>query len=257
MKPAIVSSDATAELRQPLLFERAGKLHNQLKQLSTDQIARLMSVSPALAAKTRTLIHDWDSHTSAQRSAIDSFIGDIYSGLQVPEWNQADRHYADKTLRILSGLYGILRPLDGVMPYRLEMGYRLTGKIDHRLFANLYDFWKDEVAATLPDNGPIINLAAVEYSKLVLPYVDSSRVVTPVFRTIHPKTQQPTFVVVHAKIARGAFAGWLIRQRITRLSDLSAFDDIGYRYDAAASTPLAPVFVCQTFGGLGLSLRLK
>ncbi len=211
-----------------------------------------MQISPKLAATTYSLITEWNTDPSQQRIAIDSFKGDIYSGLQVPQWSEADRQYANKTLRILSGLYGILRPLDDIYPYRFEMGYKLPG--DPK--TNLYEFWGDAVAKTLPEDGPIINLSAVEYSKVITPYVDQARVITPRFLTINPTTSEPTFVVVHAKIARGAFASWLITKRITDTEQLHAFKDLGYDYDQGLSTPQEPVFICKEFGGLGLSIRL-
>jgi cytoplasmic iron level regulating protein YaaA (DUF328/UPF0246 family) len=102
-----------------------------------------------------------------------------------------------------------------------------------------------------------VNLAAGEYSKTVTGHISPDRVVTPKFLTIHPKTGQPTFVVVHAKIARGAFARWLVTSRIKDTdSALAGFGDIGYRYDEKLSSPNEPTFVCEEFGGKGLSVRL-
>ena len=139
------------------------------------------------------------------------------------------------------------------MPYRLEMGYRLNGNG----FKNLYDFWRDKLAKTLPTSGKIINVSADEYTKAILPYVDKNRVITPKFLTVSPKTGVPTFVVVHAKIARGAFANWLIKQKAEDSLDLKKFDDLGYKYSKELSTHQQPVYVCQIFGGIGLSVRLK
>jgi cytoplasmic iron level regulating protein YaaA (DUF328/UPF0246 family) len=238
---------------KPLLLPRAIELANYCRSLSPRQIAKVMAISPALASKTHQLIASWTPVVSQQSPAIDTFLGDIYSGLQVDSWSDADRDYANATLRILSGLYGILRPNDGIYPYRLEMAYKLPNK----KYTNLYTFWGESIANTLPKAGSIINLSAVEYSKTILPYVEPSRVTTPNFLTINPKTNEPIFVVVHAKIARGAFASWLIRKRITKSSDLSKFGEIGYTYHKALSTPRQPVFVCKEFGGKGLSVRLK
>src|SRR5690606_10333635 len=167
--------------------------------------------------------------------------GDIYSGLQVASWSEADRVYAHKHLIILSGLYGALRACDGIMPYRLEMGYKLPGG------ESMYVFWGDKLARIIqPETKYLINLSAAEYTKALLPYARTS-VITPKFMTISPRTSVPTFVTVHAKIARGAFAGWLIRERIDTPQDMHAFGDLGYSYDANSSTPEQPVFVCQKF----------
>jgi cytoplasmic iron level regulating protein YaaA (DUF328/UPF0246 family) len=245
--------DGTAALYGPALLDKAGPLAAYIQSLSSSQLMRCMHLSPGLAEKTYELFQNWNLAPERQRPAIDSFIGDIYSGLQVPTWSVKDREYAHDTLRILSGLYGIVRPLDGVFPYRLEMGYILP----EQQFENLYRYWDEAIVRTLPASGSLINLAAIEYSKVVTPYVDPSRITTPAFLTRNPKTNEPTFVVVHAKIARGAFAAWLIKQHITDQSQLETFSELGYVYDRGLSQPQAPVFVCDSFGGLGLSVRLK
>lgn len=238
--------------RAPALLDRAVRLDAYLKTLPAPTLARVMSLSADLAAKTGDLIAAWTPAPADQSLALDSFAGDIYSGLHANDLSPADRDYADRVLFILSGLYGVIRPYDGISPYRLEMGYRLPDPA----FSNLYAFWSRAVADCLPREGPVVNLSATEYSQVVAPYVDNSRVASPRFLTVNPKTGQPAFVVVHAKIARGAFARWLITQRVENLSALPEFADLGYRYDPALSTPASPVFVCQEFGGKGLSIRL-
>jgi cytoplasmic iron level regulating protein YaaA (DUF328/UPF0246 family) len=241
----------------PALVDRAEELVAFLRTLSARRLAAIMKVSIELAEKTREQYAAWSTKADRQAPAAATFVGDIYSGLRVDSFTAADRAYADKRLRILSGLYGILRPFDGISPYRLEMGYRLPpGR-----YASLYRFWDSSLAALLPASGRIVNLAANEYSRAVLPYVDPDRVVTPRFLTFDPATREPRFVVVHAKIARGAFARWLVKERVTgRAADAAAavrgFADIGYRYDPTLSTQTEPTFVCREFGGKGLSVRL-
>lgn len=241
---------ASAQLRQPTFIKEAGQLGDRLKALSAAEIEKVMHVSSSLAAKTKETIDAWNASAS-MTPAIDSFIGDIYSGLRAGELSQADRDYADATLWILSGLYGFLRPYDGIRPYRLEMGYKLPGT------GNLYDFWSDKIARQLPKRGTVVNVSSVEYTKAVLPFIDPERVVTPNFLTVNPKTGEPGFTAVHAKIARGAFARWLITTRITDPQRFSEFSDLGYAYDEPRSTPKEPVFICQKFEGLGLSIRLQ
>lgn len=237
----------------PVLLDRAEELIGYLRTLSTSQLAKVMTLSADLAEKTRDQYARWGTAAEQQGPAAASFVGDIYSGLRIDSFSAADRRYADAHLRILSGLYGILRPFDGISPYRLEMGYRLPpGR-----YANLYKFWGNAIAEQLPASGRIVNLAAGEYSRTVTSYVDADRVVTPKFLTVHPTTKQPKFVVVHAKIARGAFARWLVTARVKdTAADVCGFSDIGYAYDEESSTPAEPVFVCQEFGGKGLSVRL-
>ncbi|MBA3679350.1 YaaA family protein [Candidatus Saccharibacteria bacterium] len=240
-------------MSQPKLLQKAIVLDMYLKTLSVSQIVQSMRVSSLLAEKTRTLIAEWSVLKGKQNPAVDSFLGDIFSGLQVESWSVRDREYANNTLKILSGLYGILRPLDGIYPYRLEMGYKLPNK----KFANLYTYWGESIAATLPKTGLIINLSAIEYTKTITPLIDNSRMITPSFLTISPKTSEPTFVTVHTKIARGAFAHWLITNRITEPKDFATFTALGYQYSNVLSKENMPVFVCKNFEGKGLSVRLS
>lgn len=237
-------SAGTAPTGTPVLLDRATELVERLRRLTPAQLATAMTISADLAARTKAQYDEWSPEPVA--AAAETFVGDIYSGLRVDSLRPADRRYADTHLRILSGLYGILRPFDGIAPYRLEMGYRLPD-------LNLYQFWGGTIAEQLPATGQIVNLAAVEYSKTVTKYVAADRVVTPKFLTVDPGTGQPKFVVVHAKIARGAFARWLVTERA---DDLTKFDDIGYAYDESLSSEREPVFVCAEFGGKGLSVRL-
>jgi uncharacterized protein len=240
----------------PVLVDRAEELVAFLRTLSAQRLAKIMKVSADLGARTREQYAAWSTKADRQAPAAATFVGDIYSGLRVDSFTAKDRAYADTHLRILSGLYGILRPFDGISPYRLEMGYRLPpGR-----YASLYRFWGTSIAEQLPASGRIVNLAANEYSKAVLPHVDPARVVAPRFLTLD-QASRPKFVVVHAKIARGAFAHWLIKERVSGRATgadaaIHGFADIGYRYDPALSTPGEPTYVCREFGGKGLSVRL-
>lgn len=250
MRPAV--TDNKEILSRPILMDKTKELADYLKTLSVHDIEKSMKVSNKLAQTTKELLADWTDDPLRQRAAIDSFLGDIYSGLQVANLSADDRKYANEHVRILSGLYGILKPLDGIYPYRFEMGYKVP---DNR-YANLYTFWDRSIVDTLPENDTIVDLSAVEYGKTVTNFVEITRIVTPRFLTISPKTGEPIFVVVHAKIARGAFAGWMIRNAIEDIEKLKEFAEIGYEYNEVLSTPKVPVFVCREFKGLGLSVRL-
>lgn len=242
-----------AHVQQPPLIKEATELATYVQSLTPKILQKSMHISLPLAEKTAQAYQEWNTQPERQSPAIDSFLGDIYSGLQASKLALQDRQYANEHLFILSGLYGVLRPLDGIMPYRLEMAYKLPNEP----FNNLYKFWGDTIVKQLPISDRIVNLAAVEYSKTVLPYLgDSCRVITPRFLTINPKSNEPTFVVVHAKVARGAFAHWLIKNRITDVAQLTNFAELNYAYSPKLSTPDEPVFICKTFGGLGLSIRL-
>lgn len=248
MRPA---EPVNAPYQQPALLTQAAELAAYLRTLTTDELQACMHVSAAKAEQTHRLLAGWTDAPSLQRPAIDAFLGDIYSGLQVQTFTQADRTYANDHLLILSGLYGGLRALDSIHPYRLEMGY----KVPSDAYKNLYAFWGTRIADLVPADTTVINLSAVEYTKALLPHI-ANQVITPKFLTINPTTKQPAFVTVHAKIARGAFAHWLIKGRIDSFERLKDFTELGYVYDAAASTPEQPVFVCRQFKGLGLSVRL-
>ena len=236
-------------LNTPLFQDEAEQLAKLWRRTSAKDIQRLMQVSSAKSAEVKQRYASWSTESEAQLPAIDAFRGDIYSGLQVATWQEADRTYAQEHLLILSGLYGALWACDGIRPYRLEMGYRLpNGK-------SMYDFWGNKLAqAITPETTHIVNLSAVEYTKALLPCV-KQEVITPKFMTISPKNGEPTFVTVHAKIARGAFARWMITNRIDDVDRLREFAELEYRYDAELSTPEQPVFVCKTFKGIGLSVR--
>lgn len=235
----------------PLLLHDAETLVDHVRKLSVQDIMHVMHVSETLAAKTKEQFEVWRPRLKGSAPAIEAFVGDIYSGLQAQSFTKQDREYAQQHLRILSGLYGILRPNDGVYPYRFEMGY--TFKVAN--YKNPYEFWGKKLAKTISPEQIVVDVTAVEYSKAILPHL-SNTVVTPRFLTINSKTHEPTFVVVHAKIARGAFARWMIQNRITKISQLKDFNELGYQFDATTSTELEPVFVCQEFGGKGLSVRL-
>ena len=243
----------TAHVTTPLLIDKVEPLAAYIQTLTPMQIQTTMGVSETLARKTHATWNEWNTKPSQQSLALDSFVGDIYSGLQANTLSDVDRDYAQQTLRILSGLYGILRPYDGVRPYRLEMGYKLPNS----RYRNLYAYWGESIANTLPAYGLIVNLSAVEYTKTVLPYVETARVVAPRFLTKNPQTGEVKQVIVHTKIARGAFARWLIQHRITSADELVRFRELNYCYDASLSTPSEPVFVCDNFGGIGLSMRLQ
>lgn len=245
-----IPANVKSSLDTPVFLDDAKKLLKKYAHLTDEETAKLMAVSSKKAAEVRDIHAAWLKNTDRLVPAVDVFVGDIYSGLQVQAWSDHDREYAQKHLLILSGLYGALRACDGISPYRLEMGYKLPDG------SSLYVFWDKKIANILPaSTSTIVNLSAVEYTKALLPFVELP-VVTPKFLTISPKTGEPTFVTVHTKIARGAFAGWLIQNRIDDVDQLKDFTLLNYAYNKKLSTAEQPVFVCKEFGGIGLSVRL-
>ena len=239
----------TIPMKRPIFESQARALNSHLLQLNESDIARLMKISPKLAKEVSSTIEQWSS-VEPSPAAL-TFRGDIYSGLQAQEWSASDWDFAQKHLWILSGLYGILRPRDGVKPYRLEMGYKLT--MDGK---SLADFWSDGLGHEVAEHNFYVNLTAEEYLKAIKKHLQGKSVFTPRFLTVSRKSNEPVFVTVHTKIARGAFADWLIRNKITDPGDMLSFGELGYRYNSELSTPNDPVFVVKEFRGLGLSQRL-
>jgi cytoplasmic iron level regulating protein YaaA (DUF328/UPF0246 family) len=235
-------SNPGSPLAQPPLFRKQAKqLMARLDELDQTELRSLMKVSPKLAVSTEALIDEWTTRPARQTLALDAFQGDIYRGLAADTLSCGDRDYANEVLRILSGLYGLLRPYDGIMPYRLELEYRLTGEG----FQHLYEFWGDAIARKLPKRAAIINLASQEYFRVIEPYIDPARIIEPWFLTQSAPDDAPTFVAVHAKVARGAYARWLIETRHTDPARFRCFSELGYRFDEQESTLERPVFVRQ------------
>lgn len=237
---------------KPKLLTNAIEIIDYLKNLDAREIALRMHISEALAKKTVDIIHDWKPTGTMCQPAVNSFIGDIYSGLRAYTFDQSDSTYAQKHLRILSGLYGILRPYDCIMPYRLEMAYTFNNPS----LKNMCKYWGSAIAQQIPKDEIIVNTSSQEYMKTIYPYVEAKNIMSPQFYTLNQKTEKPTFVAVHSKIARGAYARWIIKKKITSTDELKLFNDLGYAYNKSLSTNNNPAFVCEQFGGVGLSMRL-
>lgn len=247
----MVVTPSKSKLTTPRFIEEAEALSWYVNGLDSDQVQKSMHVSQKLAEATRNTFKLWRS-TGSKSAAIETFRGDIYSGLRALDFTDKERSFAQDNLYILSGMYGLLRPYDEVYPYRLEAGYKLPDEP----YRNIYTFWGERLAKQLPTEGSVVNLTSMEYDALVLPYLDTGRVITPKFLTIMPGKNEAKFVAVHAKIARGAYARWLIKRGKEDAENLAAFDDLGYEYDEAQSTEQQPVYICRDFKGIGLSQRL-
>ena len=238
---------ATRKHTEPRLLSESSELIDVLRELPASEIASLMHISDDLAALNAQRYADFAPPftTKNAKQAVLAFDGDVYQGLDAPAFSERDFTEAQKTVRILSGLYGVLRPLDLMQPYRLEMGTRLrTGR-----GASLYAWWGDRISEVLRDDlaespgaDVVVNLASDEYFKAVRPEVLGARIVAPRFEDTDARGTRK-IVSFYAKRARGTMAGWLVRNRVRTASALTGFDADGYRYDKAASTPDVPVFV--------------
>jgi hypothetical protein len=243
---------AGPQLQRPIFIDKAKELHEFLSTLNTAQISKIMHVSDKLAMSVSAHIADWNTLKTNQSVAIDCFRGDIFSGLRASSLDSKDREYANQHLIFLSGLYGLIRPLDGIMPYRLEMGYKLEGFST----PSLYEYWGSLIADACKDK-LILNLSSLEYAKVLTTYIPEENVYSPRFLTLDTASNTYKNVAVHAKIARGAFARWAIQYKINDPKKLVLFHDLGYSYDKKRSTEHTPVFTCDVFQGLGLSVRVQ
>ena len=235
---------ATQRYTQPALLDQAQTLIKTARKLSDAQIASLMSISDKLASLNATRFHDWQPNFTPEnaRQAILAFKGDVYTGLQAETFSDEDFSFAQAHLRMLSGLYGVLRPLDLMQPYRLEMGT----KLENPCGKNLYEFWGDTIAKTLNDalagqgDDIVINLASDEYGKAGDLKTLRARVIKPVF--LDEKNGVYKVISFYAKKARGLMSRFIIENRLTNAEQLQRFDSEGYRYDAAASDDNTLVF---------------
>ena len=239
----------TRKRSEPRMLGSAAELAEIMARQAPVELASLMGLSAELAELNAGRFATWspEPDADAARPALLAFDGDVYRGLDAPAtFGERDYTHAQKTLRILSGLYGLLRPLDEIRPYRLEMGTRLpTGR-----GADLYAFWGDRITDVLredlaasPGTAALVNLASGEYFRAVRPEVLDARVITPRFLDVPAAGGEPKVISFHAKRARGAMAGWMIRERIGSAVALREFDGLGYRFDAERSSGDAPVFV--------------
>lgn len=229
---------------QPQFIPDAARLIDVLRTRSPQDIASLMSISDALAALNVARYGAWSPRFTQEnaRQAVMAFNGDVYEGLQAATLSLPDLDWAQQHLAILSGLYGVLRPLDLMQPYRLEMGTRLATDAG----ANLYQFWGSRIAEHLnrqlaDDTDPVVvNLASQEYFKAVDRKALSARVVECVFED--GKGGAYKIISFYAKRARGLMARWAIQQRASTPRQLEGFDLEGYAFHPAASSPERLVF---------------
>ena len=230
---------------QPQLLKQAQGLIDICKQLSVSDLSDLMGISKKLADLNAARFDGWQVPftPSNAKQALLAFNGDVYIGLNASGLAEKDLNFAQDHLRILSGLYGVLRPLDLIQPYRLEMGTRLKNPKGQ----TLYKYWgssiTDNLNATLRKNkdDTVVNLASDEYFKSVDLSILDAAIVTPVFKD--KKNGQYKVISFFAKKARGLMANFIIREQIKDVEDLKAFDVAGYHYAEVESHPQKPVFL--------------
>ncbi len=226
---------------RPALNERTRELSKVTAKLSAKKLQSLMDISDDLAKLNKARFEAFDPDASPDADSVKpaalAFNGEVYRGLDAATLSPADLAWAQDRLRILSGFYGALAPLDAIQPYRLEMGTKLKTKKGE----TLYDFWGEDITRELnrlvaDDPQPVvINLASNEYFKAVKPKKLNARVISCDFK--EEKDGKLRALMVYAKKARGMMARWIIENRIEDPERLKAFNVAGYAYDADGSTP--------------------
>lgn len=229
---------------QPRLLEQSQQLIDVCRKLSATEIASLMTVSEKIANLNVERFRDWNAEFdfSNARQALFAFKGDVYTGLDAYHLKDHDIDFAQQHLRMLSGLYGLLRPLDLMMPYRLEMGTKLKNSRGN----NLYEFWgsiiTDQINQDLAeiDAKLLVNLASDEYYKSVNEKKIRAEIIKPVF--LDQKNGKYKVISFYAKKARGLMARYLIENKLSQVEQLKAFDSEGYCFDAESSSDKELVF---------------
>ncbi|MCR9261965.1 MAG: peroxide stress protein YaaA [Pseudomonadaceae bacterium] len=222
----------------PEFVEESDQLIHRLRQYEPKALTRLMKISDNLAELNHRRYHEWtpDFEPSTARPAALAFKGDVYLGLQAQELSERDLTWAQKHLRILSGLHGLLKPLDRIHPYRLEMGTPLCTEKGK----NLYDFWGDKVTRALNEDLAaqskplLVNLASQEYFNVIDPNAINAEVINIHFK--EEKDGKLKFLSFYAKKARGLMARYMIDKRVKTQKALKAFDYEGYTYNEALSS---------------------
>ena len=207
-------------------IEQSNYLVNELKTYNVSDVKNLMKLSDNLAHLNWKRFRDWNADGLGQ--ALFMYKGDVYSGLKAETLTNNELDFSQENLRILSGLYGLLKPKDLIYPYRLEMGTRIKTKSGN----NLYEFWEDKLhkalLSDLEEGEEIINLASEEYSKAILINKFKNPVITPVFKDY--KNGKLKVISFFAKKARGEMVNYIITNKIKKSENLKAFTNLGYKF---------------------------
>ncbi len=230
---------------QPAMLEQSEELINILTTKSPADIEKLMKISPKLAEMNTERYHTWSRPFSQDnaKQAMLAFKGDVYTGLEAENFSEKEFDYAQDHIRILSGLYGVLRPLDLMQAYRLEMGI----KLENPEGKNLYEFWGNSITQQINrqlqsiDSKTLLNLASNEYFKSIKAKEVEADIVTPIFKDW--KNGQYKIISFYAKKARGVMSAWVVQNQVEELDALLEFSQTGYEYSPNDSDALNPVFI--------------
>ncbi len=226
----------------PMFLEQAELLDEVLKQKSPKELAKLMHISDKLAELNWKRFQEWSLPFTSDnaRQAVFAFNGAVYDGLEAYTLSDKGLTNLQNSLRIMSGMYGVLKPLDLMQPYRLEMGTKLQFKN----YKNLYEFWKETVTNALNEelqnNEPLINLASNEYFKVINKKKLKTTVVTPIFKDF--KNGELKIIAIYAKKARGMMTRYIVENSIDKIENIKGFTMANYAFDSKLSTETELVF---------------
>ncbi|CUU47147.1 peroxide stress protein YaaA [Clostridium beijerinckii] len=234
----------TLPMTKPYFLNEARELVEELKKYDNFSLEKLMKISPKLAKLNTQRFQNWSESLESARQCLVAFKGEVFKGLDVGSYTMEDYFYANDNLRILSGLYGVLKPFDGINLYRLEMATKLSiGE-----FKNLYDYWGNKLIdnilkdVEIRENKTIVNLASYEYFKAIenIKRIDDIRVITPIFKEY--RNGEYKIITIMAKRARGLMTSFIIRNKIEDLEELKEFNHDGYEFNEELSNEADLVF---------------
>jgi hypothetical protein len=234
----------TSEYTIPELLDESEKLLTRLQKMSPKQLSELMRISPALGELNFERYQSWHQPFTPEnaKQAVLAFSGAVYLGLDAPSLSENQLHLLQAKLRILSGFYGVLKPLDLMQPYRLEMGTKLK----YQRSEDLYAFWKSKITPKIKEamagsgSNVLVNLASNEYYKSIDSKKLGAEIVTPEFKDLKNGTYK--MITFFAKKARGLMTRFIVENEIDRIEDLQAFDVDGYHFNPRLSKEGKPVF---------------
>ena len=236
--------DNNLPMNEPRFLEKSKEIMKELTNFDRYSLEKLMKISSKLAVLNKERFEKWTTNLETSKQALLAFRGDVYRGMDVGSLSHSELFYANDHLRILSGLYGVLRPFDGISEYRLEMGTKLS--VNN--FKDLYEFWDDTLEESILQelnthkNKTLINLASQEYFKAIEGLTKSQKVnvVTPIFKEF--RGDKYKIISLNAKRARGMMTRYIIQNEIEDIQEIKKFDLDGYQYNGELSTEKELVF---------------
>lgn len=236
--------DSNLPMSEPRFLDKSQEIIDEIINYDSYSLEKLMKISTKLATLNRDRFQKWTTSLDTSKQALLAFRGEVYRGMDVGSLSHSELFYANEHLRILSGLYGVLRPLDGINEYRLEMGTKL--KVNG--LKDLYEFWDTTLEESLIEelkshsNKTIINLASNEYFKAIegLKNSDKVKVVTPIFKEY--RNDKYKIITLNAKKARGMMTRYIIQNEIENIEDIKKFDIDGYSFNEDMSNENELVF---------------